>query len=281
VRGDLESAIELATDALELQELAGIASTGLLERVLANATFYQGRIDHALIWIDRMVDAARAGGQPARLAHALYMSSVARTSVGRPDLGVALADGAAEAARAADSPTALAQAAYARGLALRSSDTSASEAHLRRSAELGSHAGNRWIRAFALTEVHWLNGRHGNLVDGLAGYADVIDTWHRGGDWANLWLSLRHVFGILTQLQLHEAAAVVHGALVAAGAAYALPFEPGDAERLEQTAERLRTVLGAAPFAAAVRRGTAMSDSEIVSYVHAEIARATTRGSRP
>ncbi|TVR21746.1 MAG: helix-turn-helix domain-containing protein [Ilumatobacter sp.] len=277
VRGDLESAIELATSALEQHELTDAPSYGLLERVLGNATFYEGRIDEALVWLDRMVDAAHASGRPAQLAHALYMSSVARTSVGRHDLGVAFAEDAAEAATSAGSPTALAEAAYARGLALRSSDTTESEAHLRRSAELGERAGNRWIRAFALTEVHWLNARHGNLAEGLAGYAEVIDTWHRGGDWANLWLSLRHVFGIMTQLGHHEAAAVVHGALVAAGAAYALPFEPADAERLEHHVGQLRRVLGPAPFATAVRRGTAMSDSEIVAYVQAEIAQVTGR----
>lgn len=272
VRGDLESAIEIAAEALELQELTDVPSSGLLERVLANAMFYQGRVDEALDWIDRMVDAATSSGLPARLAHANYMSSVARTSVGRPDLGVVLADNSAEAASASGSPTAFAHAAYAKGLALRSSDTAEAEIHLRRSAELGQRAGNRWIRAFALTEVHSLSARHGDLLGGLARYAEVIDTWHRGGDWANLWLSLRHVFGILTQLERHEAAAVLHGALVAAGAAYALPFEPGDAERLTQRAGQLRRVLGSAAFADAVRHGTSMTDSDIVSYVQAEIA---------
>jgi predicted ATPase/DNA-binding SARP family transcriptional activator len=271
VRGDLESAIELATTALEMQERVGTSSVGLLERVLGNATFYLGRIDDAVAWTDRMVGAVRADGSTAQLAHAMYMSSVARTSVGRHDLGLALAEESNEAATATGSPTALAQAEYARGLALRSTDITASDIHLRRSAELGERAGNRWIRAFALTEVHWLSARQGDLIGGLAGYADVIDTWHRGGDWANLWLSLRHVFGILTQLEHHEIAAVLHGALVAAGAAYALPFEPGDAERLEQQAQLLRRVLGPAPFATAVRRGTAMGDSETVSFVQSAI----------
>jgi hypothetical protein len=254
-----------------MQERVGASSVGLLERVLSNASFYLGRTDDALAWTDRMVGAVRADGSAAQLAHALYMSSVARTSVGRHDLGLALADESTQAATATRSPTALAQAEYARGLALRSTDITESDIHLRRSAELGERAGNRWIRAFALTEVHWLSARQGDLIGGLTGYVDVIDTWHRGGDWANLWLSLRHVFGILTQLAHHETAAVLHGALVAAGAAYALPFEPGDAERLEQQVEQLRRVLGPAPFAAAVRRGTAMGDSEIVSFVQSAI----------
>jgi hypothetical protein len=67
----------------------------------------------------------------------------------------------------------------------------------------------------------------------------------------------------------------VHGALVAAGAAYALPFEPDDAERLEQQVEQLRRVLGPTTFATAVRRGTAMSDSEIVAFVQSAIREIT------
>jgi hypothetical protein len=66
---------------------------------------------------------------------------------------------------------------------------------------------------------------------------------------------------------------VLHGALVAAGAAAALPFEPGDAEQLAAGANRARSVLGAADFATAVRRGAAMSDADTVAYVRAEIDR--------
>jgi hypothetical protein len=35
----------------------------------------------------------------------------------------------------------------------------------------------------------------GELHQALTGSGAVIDTWQRGGDWANLWLSLRQVPG--------------------------------------------------------------------------------------
>ena len=72
-----------------------------------------------------------------------------------------------------------------------------------------------------------------------------------------------------------ESAAIVHGALVAAGAAYALPFEPADAEHLSELVDDLRQELGVARFAAAVHRGAAMRDAEIINFVHAEIERLT------
>jgi predicted ATPase/DNA-binding SARP family transcriptional activator len=271
VRGDLEAAIELGTRAVQAQERSDLTPRGLAERVLGNAYFYRRSTDEALAWMDRMLEIARAGDSPSLLVHALYMSSVARASIGEPDIGLARAQEAADAALLADSPTARAQAAYALGLALRSTDTEESQRQLRLAAELGTVGGNRWIRAFALTEVHWLTARTGDLLGGLAGYAEVIDAWYRGGDWANQWLSLRHVFGILIRLQAHTAAAVLHGALVAAGAAYALPFEPDDADRLAQEVDHLRDLLGPADFSIAVRHGAAMTESEIVSYVQSQI----------
>ena len=140
-------------------------------------------------------------------------------------------------------------------------------------------AGNRWIEAFALTEVLWLEARKGDPARALAGFATVIDTWYRGGDWANQWLSLRHVCGILAQLGADRSAAVLYGSIAAAGAAAALPFEPADAERLGKLVDELRRVLGPAEFADAVRgrRGPRDATPPIVRFVQDEILRLTYR----
>jgi predicted ATPase/DNA-binding SARP family transcriptional activator len=273
VRGDLGTAIALARRSVALVEALEVSSSGLAERVLGNALFYSGETQQALHWMERMTAAAEAGGSPAALAHALYMTSVASTSVGDTARGAMVATLAAGAAERCGSPTARAQAAYAKGLALRAVDSEQAEAALRLAADLGDEGGNRWISAFALTEVYWLWTRQGRIVDGLRGFAEVIDVWYRGGDWANQWLSMRHLLGILVDLGALHAAAVLHGALVAAGAAAALPFEPGDAKQLAAEADRARDVLGPAEFAAAVRTGAAMSDADTVAYVRSEIDR--------
>ena len=142
---------------------------------------------------------------------------------------------------------------------------------LQRAADIAREAGNRWIQAFALTEVLWLEAHQGRPREALARYIDVIDLWYRGGDWANQWLSLRHVFGILVQLRADLGAATLHGALTAAGSAYALPFEAADAQRIGVLVDDLRDRLGAAAFASAVRRGTTLSDGEIIAFVRAQI----------
>jgi hypothetical protein len=153
------------------------------------------------------------------------------------------------------------------GLALEGTDAERSLDLLRESADAAASAGNRWVEAFARTEVWWLEARMGDPRSALTGSAEVIQSWYQGGDWANQWLSLRHVFGILHQLEDYRAAAILHGALTAAGAAYALPFEPADAERLDAVVLALRAELGPKEFAEAVREGAAMPDAALVAFV--------------
>jgi hypothetical protein len=274
VRGDLDSSISYGKSAISASERLGTETSGLAERALGNSLFYQGFAADAQQWIDRMLDDARHGSS-ARLAHGLYMRSVAFTSVGEPERGVEVAEQCMLAARRCGSPTSCAQASYALGLALESSDEEAAAALLSQAADLAAGAGNRWIQAFALTEVLWLEARRGSPRTALAAFSDVIDLWFRGGDWANQWLSLRHVFGILVQLNDTRAAATLHGALTAVGAAYALPFEASDAERINELVGKLRDGLGAAEFATAVRRGASMRDGEIVDFIQERIAALT------
>lgn len=271
VRGDLERATELAERAWAASEQLGVDESGLAARTLGNVWFYRGEPERGVEWMERMVESARREGSPARLAHALYMRSVAHTSLGEYVKGAQLAGEAAAAARASGSPTARAQAEYALGLALESANPEEASEHLRESVELARAAGNRWIEAFALTEVLWLQARQGEPRAALAGYADVVELWYRGGDWANQWLSLRHVFGILVQLRAHLGAATLHGGLSAAGAAYALPLEAADREHLTALVEELRTRLGASAFATAVRHGASLRDGELVDFARQQI----------
>src|SRR4029078_9274656 len=107
---------------------------------------------------------------------------------------------------------------------------------------------NRGIRCVALPESLWIRARSGEAREALRGFHDVIDTWFRGGDWANLWLSLRHVFATFESLGRDEIAATLYGALDAAGVMHALPLEPGNADDFDRAVERLSGRLGDAQF---------------------------------
>jgi predicted ATPase/DNA-binding SARP family transcriptional activator len=271
VRGDLDGSIRFADLALAAAGRLQTTTMGLAERAHGNAWFYKGDAEVAQRWIDRMLDRARSASD-SRLAHALYMRSVAYTSVGDAQRGAELATEGLAVARRSGSPTAMAQASYALGLAFESTDETAAASLLSQAAAVAADAGNRWVQAFALTEVLWLEARRGAPLAALTGFADVIDLWFRGGDWANQWLSLRHVFGILCQVGDDRSAATLHGALTAVGAVYALPFVASDAEQITKSVGTLRDNLGSAEFAAAVRRGAAMGDAEIIDFIRGRIA---------
>jgi predicted ATPase/DNA-binding SARP family transcriptional activator len=270
VRGDLDGAISLGEHAISAADRLQVDSSGLAERALCNVWFYRGEVPLALDWIDLMVESAKTGSA-GRLAHACYMRSVAHTMLGDSQNGSRFAEMSRRAASKSGSPTALAQALYATGVALTMTEPEEAKVMLQEAVDVARDAGNRWIQAFALTEVLQLEAGQGRSRQALKRYTDVIDLWYRGGDWANQWLSLRHVFGILVQLRADLGAATLHGALTAAGAAYALPFRLADADRISLLADDLRTRLGGAAFASAVRRGASLSDGDIIEFVRGQI----------
>ena len=176
--------------------LVGPGRTRARQRRLLRGRHHDGRWSGWTAWSSRRTRRDRRRGSRTRS----YMRSVAATSVGDMQLGATLAEEAGHRRRAER----LAHCPRRRGVRVgRGARRRRSRARRRVAPEVGRlarQAGNRWVEAFALTEVHWLDARKGNPARALAGYASVVDTWYRGGDWANQWLSLRHVCGIFAQL---------------------------------------------------------------------------------
>jgi len=275
VHGELDAAVAIGERAVAAAERLGTSTDGLAERAIGNALFYRDGETEARPWMNRMLASIDAEAAPCITAHASYMLSVAETSVGNGGAGAKLAESAAAAAAKCGSPTAHAQAMYALGLSVEQTDPARALELLERSVQHGETVDNRWIRAFALTEALWIRAKSGAAIDALRGYHDVIDTWFRGGDWANQWLSLRHVFAIFESLGHDEVAATIYGALDAAGVLYALPLGPGNADDFDQAVRRLSSRLGANRFKEAAEQGRTMRDEEVVRYALAAIAAAT------
>ena len=99
----------------------------------------------------------------------------------------------------------------------------------------------------------------------------MVETWFQSGDWANQWLSLRQLAGILTSVGRDEDAALLFGAVIAAGARTALPFAPTDAHDLEGLGLQLEARLGSDRLAAHRRRGGMMRDESVVATALAAI----------
>lgn len=264
VRGELDRAVDFGRQAVVEQARLAVPSTGLAERVLLNAMFYRDNRDQALRWGDGMLAGALATGVAGRIAHALYMQSVACSSVGEPERAVDLAAQAESEAERAGSETALARAAYAAALPLGSTDPAAGVALLDRAGELAGSVGSRWMRAFALTQAMWLRAQLGDAEAALRGYREVVETWYRGGDWANQWLSLRQLAGVLASVGRYGDAALLLGAVSAAGATSALPLASSDADELERLSEAVAVGLGDAAIVEVRRRGAGIRDEAVV-----------------
>jgi predicted ATPase len=271
VRGELEPAIEVGNRAVAEAERLGSLTAGLAERALGNAYFFRLQRDEAVGLMAQMVAAADATGAPAVLAHAYYMCSVAQTSIGDPERAREFAALSAAAAIESGSPTALALADYARAISVAADDPARALALFDRSVQRGESVGNRWIRAFALTESLWIRAQQGDPIGALAGYRDVIDTWFRGSDSANLLLSLRYVAAILASLERDEPAAVLYGALESAGAVTALPLEPSSADEFALAMKRVRERADPTALADAIEQGRTLADDEVVRYALREL----------
>ncbi len=197
---------------------------------------------------------------PGIVAHAYYMRSVAQTSLGDPDRRypqfAALSATRGDREREPDRARAGRLRAGALPRARRTRD--ASLALFDRSVErgrVGRQPLDPGLRAHREPLDPGAAGRR--RCGALVGYRDVIDTWFRGSDWANQWLSLRYVFAILESLGRDEAAAMLYGALEAAGVMQALPLEPSSADEFGLAVE---AAVGAARPRCVRRCGRARAD---------------------
>jgi hypothetical protein len=224
-----------------------------------------------------MVRAARASQDDARLVHALYMTAVGLASGARYEESSLIAEEALGVARRLGNPTAMASALYARAINVERLDPDRAASLLEEAIEHGSAAGNRWIRAFALTELISLAARRGDLDVALELAGPAVDTWYRAGDWANQWLTLRHIAAVFALRGQHEKAAVLRGALQFASADRAMPIEAAERRRLAGILDRLPDALGPVRVAELEAEGAALSADDVVHYAQDALAAGLSR----
>jgi hypothetical protein len=141
------------------------------------------------------------------------MMSVAYSSDGRYDLARELVARARELAERTQSPTDLASAAVAEGFTSRN-DADAFDAFVN-AHRIARSAGNRWMSAFAYTEASGLLVARGEIEEGCAGLADMVDVWYRAGDWSQQWHTLSRCVIALHYIGNDELAMEIVGAIEA------------------------------------------------------------------
>ncbi len=274
VRGEYDTALQLAYAARGEEEAGGVEPCGLVERVLANVMWTVGRADDGMVEGARNIELAQESGDQSRLAHAYYMSSVSRSSIGEHDEGRALAVRAREAGAATGSPTDVASAWVADGFAAVSDEVAALEA-FDTADRLARSAGNRWMSAFARTEASGLLVQRGDLVAGCAGLADMVDLWYRAGEWSQQWHTLSRCVIALDRIGQPEIAAEAVGAIEAHAILGAPPSMTTLRAIAFETRDSLPEKLGSARSDDLLAAGAARPLAEIVERTrNALLARA-------
>lgn len=265
VRGEYDTAMDLAHAARREEEASGAVPSGLVERVLANVLWTVGRDDDGMVEGARHIELAQESGNRSRLAHAYYMSSVSLSSIGAHDEARSLAAQARAAGTTTGSPTDLASAWVADGFAADPDDETALNAFATAD-ELARSAGNRWMGAFARTEAAGLLVQRGDLGAGCASLAETVDLWYRAGEWSQQWHTLSRCMIALDRIGQPEIAAEVVGAIEAHATLGAPPsmttlravaFETRDSMPVKlgsAHSEELRAIGAARPLAEIVQR---------------------------
>jgi hypothetical protein len=109
------------------------------------------------------------------------------------------------------SPTDLASVEVARGFAS-TTETEALEAFTA-SGRIARTVGNRWMHAFAFTEMSGLLVSRGEVEAGCAGLADMVGVWYRAGDWSQQWHTLSRCVIALNRIGQDKLAIELLGAI--------------------------------------------------------------------
>jgi len=263
VRGEFDQALDLAREARRLEEQQGRAPSGLVERVLVNVLCVVNEGRQGAVEAARQVELAEAAGNPSRLVHACYMRAVVLSSRGDYDAAAREVHRAAEGAARTQSPTDLASAAVARGFATHDDDLVALDA-FRTAEALAAATGNRWMTAFARTEISGLEVHRGDLAAGCRGLADAVDVWFRAGEWSQQWHTLSRCVIGLHHLGLLDLAAEVLGAIEAHALLGVAPMSPTLRHVALATRDELAAALGPDHVEELRRRGAARPVADVV-----------------
>lgn len=274
-RGELEAARALADRALALapdpDDPRRIFGLGSLEAV----AIFEGRYDEALAHADETLRLARLSGSHAWEAQSLFIRQMIAGYAGNERLVRRYR----EEARSMSVPLAPSWMAFERytfGEAVLDDDPVAAIAALDEAVELAERVEQDFLAGVARVGAVSLRGRHFDPDEALAGYAELIESWRRAGNWRQQWTTLRNLLELFARLALDSSAVAVFFAAEASPTAG--PVGGAHGARLERLIPELESRLGAEAFAAARERGTRMTDDKAVAFALDEIRAALARG---
>ena len=277
--GDLRGALTLAEQAVDLVEDPDDPVLRLPLYVQCEVRLYLGDLDECLALTDRTQTLAERAGDQLREKWCVMNRLLAVAYGGRSAAGIAMA----EALLAEPGLPAVnrAWARYALGEVLMTADPQRSLGLLEQAVLDGRDICDRFLVGVASLSAVSVRARVGDPRSAVPLFADVIEHWHRLGNWTQRWTTFRSVAELLERLDDPEPSALLVGA-ASAPSRPAQAYGP-DAERLQELAVRLRAGLGDNRLTELTQDGASMSDDAVFQLVRDALARHDPdgRGRRP
>lgn len=251
--GELDAAAERAG-------LALAAATTDVDRmhaldVLTDVPVYAARFDECRARAAELREAALAARDPYYVAVVGAAHGLCAAYEGDPDRAHAeLGECRTLLSRRFDDvpPSALGWLDYVAGEAEVERDPAAALAPLERALATADRVGNRYLGGVARVSVASVRARHGDPVDAVRTFAEVVRWWLDRGDRTHLLTTLRNLVDLLLRTGATTATAELWGAVEAPGVS---PSFGPERERLDRAHEALAARLPADRLAEAVAVG--------------------------
>jgi ATP/maltotriose-dependent transcriptional regulator MalT len=271
--GDLVRARELSLRALDLIDHPDDPRRLLPLIELTWVAAQRGHLEEARRLNDEWLRVARANDELPTLVWGHATRGLIESFAGDHAKGIEWAEAAYAVARTGS--TALqGMALYALGDTLTQTGQDAERALdcLEQSIALCRANRMHFMAGVSLISLASMRARHGDPLEALPMFRDIVDHWRRGGEWGRQWNTIRNLAELLARIGDDDTAATLLAASEAS--ATATPIFGTQGDRLAKLRRELSERMGGEAFAVAIQRGRAMSDEEAVAYAKTEIDRA-------
>lgn len=270
--GSFAKAKEYGLRALALERSIGTQPTWLPRHALMCLCFNEADMHEALRLVNEGLAISRAEGDVVRVAHNLMAKSVYLHTFA--DEGqLELAQESERLAKQGGNPAVIAISCYAMAMALTASDPDRAMSYIDECLTVARPIRYRWVIATALTLQCTLRAQYGEPIEALLSVREAIALWHRAGDWASQWRTLRCAIAPLVKLRAYEAAATVQG--TTANKTFMGEFPAGFDAELAQALDAAARALGEKSLSAATARGAGLSDEGAIAYALGAIGKLT------
>jgi len=274
--GDLARALLLSDESVALAEDPADPVLRYPLYVRSEVNLYQGRLDECISVALQVHPLAERADDVLRMTWSVMNRLLAMAYGGDLDEAITIAQNLADEKGLTGITRAWAR--YAVGEVLMAIHPDRSLVILEQVVDDARRLSDRFLSGVALLSAASLRARNGDPTIAVPMFREVLEHWHRLGNWTQRWTSYRTIADIVARLGDPESAALLVGA-ARAESRPARAYGP-DADRLELQ-ERLLATLGAERLRELMTSGAVMTDDAVFQLARAALARQDRSAGRP